>query len=297
MTDDPSIFRVAHDGFELRVLHWPAHPEVEEKEGCALIVHGLGEHAGRYKGVAAMLAQLGYEVFAWDHQGFGESTGKAGDIKSVTSLLGEIDTILRHCQSHSEDYPGILPVLLYGHSMGAVLVLDYLHQLSLGQRILPSTVLLQGAIVTSPSLQLAFQPPRVLVALADWLVKIAPHFRTKNDLELAALSRSEQVVIDYQQDPLNHDQVSLLLGHYLISVGSKLLTPHWSPSVPLLLMHGSGDRICDVEGSRQLSQLASDQITYKEWEGAFHELHHDLVAEEVLAFAKTWIRSELIEGH
>ncbi|MFK8054760.1 MAG: lysophospholipase [Saprospiraceae bacterium] len=272
-------FSLSHRELSLHTYHWSA---TANPNGKAIgIIHGLGEHAGRYSNVASYFCSQGYEVFAFDHQGHGQSDGAKGTIQSWESFVSQIDTFRKAIEG-ALDTPHDL--LLWGHSMGGLVLLDYL-----STRKEAST--LYGAVVTSPPLKLASPPPKILTSLASVISSLAPTLTKSNELNASDLSHDQVVVETYKTDPNNHDRVSMLLGYELLDTPKRLLAKSQSMPVPVLFMHGDADRICDVAGTNQFVKEVTGDVQLKIWPGLFHETHNEPEQLDVFAYAKTWIAS------
>jgi len=247
----------------------------KEARAVVCIVHGLGEHAGRYHDVTHVLADAGIAVYAIDLCGHGLSDGKRGDIGSRSKVLQDIQSLI---QKTKEEHPD-LPVWLYGHSLGGNIVLSY--RLVYGDDI-------SGVIITSPWLILAKPVPAIQVAIMKLLVKIFPKLTIKNGLDSRLLSTIMHVGVDYRNDPLVHPYISLQTGMDAIDYAKMILDRADENHGPVLLMHGSEDQICLAEGSRQLAQKGKAFCTYHEWPGMRHELHHESIwpqeAQEIASF-------------
>ncbi len=269
---------VDHLGLRLKVYHWSTEPTAIAAPAL-LIVHGLGEHAARYEVLAEYFAERGYHVFGFDHQGHGRSDGGRGVIQSWPSLVSEINTLRAYIQRELEQGT---PITLWGHSLGALLSLDYLT----GR---PEAASLPAAILTAPPLQLAYRPSPALVRAGRLLSGLTPDLTIGNGLDPRSLSRDAGVVSLYMVDPLNHDRMSLRLAAQMLTAGTRLSASPQAVPCPLLLMNGSADRISDFEGARKFARQAVGEVTFRVWEGLFHELHQEPEQEEVFAFAKTWL--------
>ncbi len=262
----------AADGQSMHGCIWPTEGEAK---GTVCLVHGLGEHIGRYEHVAKALNEAGWDVAGFDQRGHGRSGGRRGVIPSYASLLDDTRLFLvrqRHRQQGKS-------VALYGHSMGGNLVLNFLLQK-------PGTDLPQKAIVTSPALQLPVSNSQII--LSKWASKILPHVTMKNGIPASKLSRDRAVVEAYQQDPLVHDRISLLLAHCLFHYGEHAMNCGDAISVPTLLLHGRADAVCLIGGSETLATAAS-QIDFRTWEEGFHELHNEPNREEILQTIVQWL--------
>jgi len=270
-------FRLSHAGLSLHAYHWPAIAPSKRK--AIGIIHGLGEHGGRYANVAAYFCAQGYEVFAFDHQGHGQSEGAKGTIESWESFVSEINTF-RSAIEGALDSPHEL--ILWGHSMGALVLLDYLVSR-------PEASTLHGAVVTSPPLKLGNPPPALLRNLASIAASLVPTLTKSNELDASDLSHDEEVVRLYKSDPHNHDRVSMLLGYEMLEAPKRLLAAPQAIPVPMLLMHGDADQICDVAGTQEFAKAAKGEVHLQIWPGLFHETHNEPSQLDVFAYAKTWI--------
>lgn len=246
-----------------------------------ILVHGLGEHCGRYKHVAEFYNNNGITVLSFDHIGHGKSEGIRGHELSYDSTCDDIQMLMDTAKT---EYPG-LPIFLYGHSLGAAQVL---------YMILSRKPQIEGAIATSPVLQPAVAPSVLKVTLARLLNKIMPAFTMENDLDLDALSRDENVVKAYKDDPLVTGKISARLGLELLGKGSWIFANAGALNIPLLLMQGSEDRIVDPKCSAKFGACAPKQwITFKEWQGFYHELHNEPEKKDVLDHQLSWITKQL----
>jgi len=244
--------------------------------GIVCLVHGLGEHSGRYQPLAQALTANGYNVLTYDQRGHGQSAGRRGDTPTYEALLADIDRLLEEAEKR---YSG-LPVFLYGHSLGGNLVLNY---------ILRRRPALSGAVVTSPWLKLAFEPPAWQILLARIMNRIWPRFTQKNGLDPEDLSHDAACVAAYSPDGLVHDRISARLYWLVHEAGRWALDNAAEFHLPLLLMHGTGDRITSVAASREFAAQLSDQVTFKAWEGLRHELHNEQERTEVIEYILSWL--------
>ena len=239
------------------------------------LVHGLGQHCARYQPVAAALTEASFAVMAFDHRGHGRSAGKRGVIPSYDALMDDIDILLEQA---SQRYPGKLR-FLYGHSLGGNEVINY------ALRRKPAVA---GVVATSPGLRTAFKPPAAQLAVGRLMNKVWPAFTMPNGLELAAISRDPAVVEAYQQDPLVHDRLSARLGIELLESGEWAMAHAGEFPVPLLLMHGTADRLTSYQASQEFASKAPN-CTLKLWDGLYHETHNEPEKDVVLATVISWI--------
>jgi len=193
-------------------------------KGVIVLVHGIGEHIGRYEHVARMFTDNQYAFIGSDLTGHGKSGGQRGHADSFEDFYSQITWML---QESEQRYPG-LPVFLYGHSLGANLVLGYVEK---------GVHAVAGAIVTSPALAITRVPP-IKLAVGKLMYALYPRFSMTNSLDTSGLSRDENVVAAYVNDPLVHPLVSARLGLDLINSSQWIRDQGLNINIPLLLLHG-----------------------------------------------------------
>ena len=280
----PATKTLDHGGVHLHVRTWPTQAPPEAQR-LLVVNHGLGEHGGRYAGLADFFTAGGYAVVAFDHQGHGESSGPRGVIASDESLIDELHAVVADAQARLSISPARTAV--WGHSMGALLTL-----LALEGGAVQNSV--RAAVATAAPLELGFAPPPVLRALASPVAALLPNVTRPNGLDRDALSRDPEVVSRYEADPLVHDRVSMRLGHLLLARPRDLLAGVRESRTPVLVMHGSADRIGTLAGAERYATLNRDSgVELRSWPGLYHELHNEPERLEVLAFAKTWLDNTL----
>lgn len=248
--------------------------------GVVALVHGLGEHIGRYDYVAERLNQAGYALVGFDQPGHGKSGGKRG-ATSFEESADEIDHLLQEVERL---YPGT-PRFLYGHSMGALFVLAY---------TLKRKPNLRGVIATSPPLAAGDGVPKSKITFAQIMSKIAPTLTVANGLDRENLSRDHAVIDTYAADPLVHPQVSAKLGYDLFTLGPWVAEHAAEFQVPLLIEQGSQDHIVSYPATQAfVKTLPADRVTFKGWEGYYHETHNEPEKQEVLQFMIDWLDGQL----
>jgi acylglycerol lipase len=263
------------DGLRLFAQAWS--PEAETRAAVCL-VHGQGEHSGRYSHVAAALTQAGFALLAFDLRGHGRSQGKRGHAPSWDALLDDIAQALEEARARFADCPRFL----YGHSLGATLTLCY----GLQRRDL-----LAGVVATGPLLLPAFEPPAWKLSLGRLMYGVWPGFSLNNELDPSGLSRDPQVVQAYVNDPLVHDRISARLGLDMLEMGQWTLEHAAEFTLPLLLMHGGADRLCSPQAVRQFADRAAGDCTYRCWDGLYHEIHNEPEQREVLEAMVRWLQA------
>jgi acylglycerol lipase len=269
---------LSKDGLEIYSQSWEADTAPTRAAIC--LVHGLGEHCGRYIHLAEHLTSHGFAMVAFDLRGHGKSAGIRGHVASSEEFLVEIDRLLLEA---SRRYPD-KPRFLYGHSLGGLLVLYY---------ALKRKPDLAGVIASGAGLRSSLEKQALKIALIKTLASIAPERLTATGLNAEHLSRDPEVVRDYKADPLVHDRASFSLAK-----GSLQLIP-WTFqhaaefSLPLLLMHGTEDQITYPAGSQEFAELVKCDCTLKLWEGLYHETHNEPEKEEVMNFVVGWLESKI----
>lgn len=244
--------------------------------GVVLIVHGLGEHAGRYEHVAQRLNAWGFAVRGYDQCGHGESGGLPGSLPSDTRLLDDLADIIDSTRTRME--PGT-PLILLGHSMGGLVAARFV---SRAIRKLDALVLSSPAL--NPGMN-AFQ--KMLVSV---LPRIAPNLRVGNGLNPAYISHDPSVVQAYTSDPLVHDRISARLARFFATEGAATvaLAPNWK--VPTLLLYAGDDRLVNPQGSRDFAAAAPREwVTAECFEGLYHEIFNERDAEPVFAALRKWL--------
>lgn len=279
MIQNEGTFRGAR-GVELHYRTWA--PE-EEARAVVAIVHGLGEHGGRYGGVANYLVPAGYKLYAFDHRGHGRSPGPRGHADRWADFREDVRAFLTLIRKQA---PG-KPIFLYGHSLGGLITLNYaLHE--------PAGI--DGLIVSAPGLDASGLSPTML-RIARLLSRVAPKLGLGTGLEAAAISRDPAEVKAYKLDPLVHGKGSPRLA---VEAGEAI---EWTMAhakelrLPLLLFYGSADRLVPPANARRFFDAASSKDkTLHEYEGGYHEPHNDLDRERVLADVREWLDERSPQG-
>jgi alpha-beta hydrolase superfamily lysophospholipase len=272
-------WRTGTDQLKIYGQVWQPLPGNEVKAVIAL-VHGMGEHSGRYRRFAEFLTQKGIAIISFDQRGHGKSQGKKGHITHYNQLLDGIDELLERTRLQFKDKP----VFLYGHSMGGNLVLNY---------ALKKPHKVKGLIVTGPLLRLAFEPPVIKVKLAYLMRNLYPAFTLATNLKTEDLSRDKDVVKAYQKDRLVHDRISSSFFINTYEAGLYALQHANELKVPTLLMHGGDDKITSADASEEFAKKARVVCDFMRWDGMYHEIHNEPEKEAVLDQVGDWIFKQL----
>ncbi|MEI6457222.1 MAG: lysophospholipase, partial [bacterium] len=240
------------------------------------LIHGLSDHAGRYRHVGSFFADSGYTMIIPDLRGHGRSFGKRGHFPSFDIVMEDISLFMAEARRRHPE----MPVILYGHSMGGNLVLNYLI------RNMPRVA---GAIVTSPWLRLNLKPALYKAILAISANRFFPSMTRPDGIIPSFLSHDEEVVRKYIADPLVHSLISVRTYLEISRAGEYALKHAEKIGCPLLLMHVTDDRLTSFVASREFSNRVVANITFKAWEGLYHELHNEIEKDEVLGFIRDWL--------
>ena len=266
-----------YDGLKIFTQVW--EPEGSTK-AVINILHGLGEHSGRYAHVAKTFNQAGYSVIASDLRGHGKTEGKRGHAPSFEAFMKDIDVLL---EESSRLYPH-LPQFLWGHSLGGVLVPNY---------VLLRKPQLEGVVITAPPFYSPVTNQKVKVMMAKIAGALMPEVSMASGLKAEWISRDPEVVSRYVNDPLVHGVATLAMAKYTLEAlpWAFKLAHEWA--LPMLIMHGEADKLSFVSGSKELASKIPGNCTLKIWPGLWHEIHNEPEKDEVLAYALGWLDSQL----
>jgi alpha-beta hydrolase superfamily lysophospholipase len=261
------------DGELLFGRHWmPAHPH----GGGIYLLHGLGEHCGRYDALATWLAERGWQVRAHDHHGHGRSPGVRGTIPRSGALAEDAaDLVGRFAREL-----GRRPVL-FGHSMGGALAAELVVV-----RRLPVAAL----VLSSPALDPGLNRLQRLMLAA--MLRLAPGRTMRNGLDPRRISHDPTVVEAYLEDPLVHDRVSARLVAWLVAAGEAAIAAADSLSVDTLMLVAGDDALVAAQGSRRFAERApAGRVTLRWYDGLWHEVFNERAEDRarVLADLDEWL--------
>jgi alpha-beta hydrolase superfamily lysophospholipase len=264
------------DGLEIYARSW--EPEIAKAVIC--LVHGLGEHSGRYAHVAQAFVDAGFALVAFDLRGHGRSGGQRGHFPSLEAIMDDID---QHIRQASEKFPA-LPVFLYGHSLGALLVLNYAtyHEYTL-----------KGVIVTGAGLRSPVLEQKAKVALSKVMGGMLPTLTIPTGLDSDGISRDPEIVRVYKNDPLVHEVATLSAARTGIAAVERAFAHAVEFPAPLLIMHGTADPVTYPYGSQEFAALIPGNCTLKLWDGLYHEIHNEPEQKDVFAFTIDWMNAQL----
>lgn len=269
-----------HDGLKLYLQAWLP----ETPKASLLLVHGLGEHSGRYGEMVAKLNNLGVAVFTFDGRGHGKSAeGKpTAYFDSYEDYLRDIDVLFGKAKNY---LPG-LPSFLYGHSMGGGLVAAY---------VLKYKPQAAGVILSSPAIKEAEGTSYLLITISGLINKLLPKYKVLK-LDVAGVSRIPEEVEKYKTDPLVYQEnIPARTGYELYQMMQFIQSKAESFELPFLLLHGDADRLTNPKGSQLLASKAqSTDKTFKIFHGGYHELINDSDREEVMKLISDWVEERIL---
>ncbi len=271
----PQISGLHGEAGPLALSDW-AMP-VSKPLGTVILVHGLGEHAGRYGEVAAHLHQWGFAVRAYDQQGHGQSEGPRGDLLRPGSLQADLCRVI----DDTRQRPSLanLPLILLGHSLGGLVVARTLAE---GLRPVDAAVLSSPALGAFPNL---FQ--KILLAT---LPRVVPHWRVDNGLKADFVSRDPDVVKAYKTDALVHRRISTGLAAWILENGEKTLADAAQWEVPTLLLYAGQDKLVNAQATTDFARAAPQAVVQAQcFEAMYHEIFNDLYRAQVFAALKRWL--------
>jgi alpha-beta hydrolase superfamily lysophospholipase len=260
-----------------------------------VVVHGLGEHSGRYKDFAAWFVPLGYAVHAFDHRGHGKSWGARGHVNRWGEFREDVRVFLSKVHERAPD----LPLFLLGHSMGGLIVLNYgLHYAAAGPYAHsasggnPPLDTLTGVVSSAPALALGEDVSPGLVLITRFLSRVLPKLQLPNGLDAEGLSHNAEVVRAYREDPLVHSVISARFGAAMARTMTWTMAHAgaWPVDLPLLMLHGGADPICPAKASERfmVNARCNDKTRYV-YPGYFHEVFNEVGREQVLHDVAAWL--------
>lgn len=265
----------SNDGIAFFAQKWEGN-EVPKAVIC--LIHGMGEHSGRYAQWAKSFVNDGYAVAAYDQRGHGKTGGNRGHAPSFDALYDDAEVFL----SKVKEYFPNNKYVIYGHSMGGDVVSNLLI------RRKPHV---DAGILSSPYFRMAFEAPKLKVTLGKWMENILPTLTLPTGLNANHISRDPEEVRKYKSDPLVHDKISAKMGMQLIDNGEYAIAHAREITIPLLVLHGTGDMLTSHKATQEFVANGGANITSKFYEGLYHEMHnepeHNQVYSDILAFLES----------
>jgi alpha-beta hydrolase superfamily lysophospholipase len=268
------------DGVPLHLQQWSA-PEPANR-GTVLIVHGLGEHIGRYAHVAAFLNACGWHVAGHDQRGHGASGGRRGALRRPDDLLRDLSQVIDVLRAQRSG-----PLVLLGHSMGGLVAGRFVAE-GLAEAPAGWYRPVDALVMSSPALDPGMRPlQKLMLAVAGPLL---PWLAAGNGLDPGWISRDPKVVAAYQADPLVHDRITPPLARFIVDGGELVRARAVRWALPTLLMYAGSDRCVAPRGSRAFAEAAPPSVVRTRcFEPLFHEIFNEPEQQQVLQELGQWL--------
>ncbi|HEX5724607.1 MAG TPA: alpha/beta hydrolase [Longimicrobiaceae bacterium] len=266
------------DGIPLHHLSWP----VAAPRAGLLVVHGLGEHAGRYAALARDLAPRGVAVHAFDLRGHGRSGGPRAHAPSFDALVHDLDRFRAEAAAR---LPAGLPLFLLGHSLGGLVALRWLQS--------EPAPALRGAVLSAPLLGVKLRAPRWKVAAAGVLSRWLPALPLASGIDPDTLTHDAAYVRSYREDPLVHARVTpRLYTEFMAAIPRALAEPE-RVRLPVLVLVPGADAIVDAEAVRAFARRLAGDVTVREYPGFYHESLNEVDRHRVVIDLLEWMEARL----
>ncbi|MEL6892811.1 MAG: lysophospholipase [Actinomycetota bacterium] len=265
-----SHYGAAADGRVQFRRRWRA----DSPRAAMLLVHGIGEHVGRYEHVGAAFATAGIDVLAHDQRGFGLTEGRRAFVRTFDEYLDDIEPLLDDRRSSD------VPVILMGHSLGGLIATAYL----VSDRPQPDL-----AVLSAPALDAT--APAWQRKIAPLLGRVAPRMHLKADFDGSILSRDPAVQLAYEQDPLRVDGSTASLGKAILATMAATTERLDRLRVPSYVLHGTSDELVPPDASAPLGTLPG--VTRRLWDGLRHECLNEPEQDQVIAEIIAWLDAQL----
>ncbi len=249
-----------------------------EARGIVLVSHGLGEHSGRYRHVAAALTGAGFVCYGIDHIGHGLSEGMRAYVPDGWLPVRDMDQLYHMARA---DFPD-LPVLLFGHSMGSLIGLAF---------ELRNPGRLRGIALTGLPVHGEYDKPAWLISLCLWAAQYIPKLRLSPPGLPTVLTGDDEALRAWREDPLvDKGMWRVGTSAALIRLGREICQRAGEIETPLLLLHGSDDHLVPASGSAFLAdEVSSDHVTLKIYDGLRHELVNETARDEIIGTIRDWL--------
>ena len=255
--------------------------EIDRPSAACILVHGLGEHGGRYTRLAEALTRTGYSVWIADHRGHGRSIGQRGDCVSTEILIEDLHLLV---ELVANQHPALARVMI-GHSLGGLLAIAYAAQ---------HPEQLRAVAVSSPALGIGIPLPLWKPTLVRALARILPRTPVPNGVDPSWVSRDPAVVSGYRNDPLVHRVVS---ARCAVALERSILDSPAQASrlkTPCLILQAGEDKICDAQASQRFAlSVQQAPVTFRRYDGLYHELFNEPEKDRVIEDLLQWLRETL----
>jgi len=246
--------------YKIYLREWLPNQKAEKN---VFIIHGLGEHSGRYEDFAKNLTRKNIGVFCIDLIGHGKSNGKRGHIKSFEDYINAVENGIIFIRKKFLD----TPIILFGHSLGGLICLKFLLDRESKE--------IEKAILSSPWIETALKIPKHLLFIHKIFQKIIPRLQLSNNLITSHLSKNQKVVTDYESDILVHDKITLNLFSEILTTIEDVLKRSSRIKVQTFIYHGKNDKIISYKGTEKIANSIPNN-KFILFDNIYHEPHNDI---------------------
>jgi alpha-beta hydrolase superfamily lysophospholipase len=274
------------DGVELCIQDWPL-PQGARRRGAALIIHGMGEHGGRFGGVASVLNEIGIAVRCYDQRGFGKSGGPRAAIPALNTPLDDAKLVFDRLAAEAREAGDRDAPFLIGHSMGGTIAA----RAATGGWIRP-----RGLVLSSPALKTRLSAPaRLLVAVAS---RITPNLVLPHSVPFHRLSHDPLIVSEKSADVLCHAYMTPRMLAFVLAAGAQACRDAAKLDVPTLLLIAGDDRLVDPQGAREFAAAMPAYVTLHWYAPLWHDVFNEREPEraQVLGDLRDWMLQQLAGG-
>lgn len=253
-------------------------PDSSAVDRVIVMIHGLGEHLGRYDHWARKFCDSGSAFYALDTHGHGKTTGGRGHTESFSLIYDDIAELVARARRENPS----AKIFLYGHSMGGCLALG---------ATLNRELRIDALILTGPAIKPGFEPPAWKISLAKFLDRFLPALALGNELDIEGISSDPDVIKAYKNDPLVHDRISVRwFNEWLRAVDQILATTRYF-KLPILIIHGANDKLTSPVAASLLAQSIGSHAKFHLWPGAKHEVHNEPCKDDVYRYIWQWMQT------
>lgn len=267
----------SYDGFRLFEQSWAPENE-SDIQALLIIVHGYGEHSGRYNHVGSFFASKGFYVAAFDHRGHGQSDGKDTIIRSVDDCAEDVGFFLERIRTRVPGTPGFI----LAHSMGGLITTAF---------VLKKQPQLHGILLSGAVVKISDEISPFLVKVSGVLAKIAPNMKTIK-LDGDSVSRDPEVVHLYNVDPLNYrGGIPAVTGAAMNKAIADVEAHASEFTLPVRIMYGTEDKLADPTGSENLyTYFSSNDKTLVPYKGLYHEILNEPEKDQIMKECLAWMK-------
>ncbi|MGA9769329.1 MAG: lysophospholipase [Blastocatellia bacterium] len=251
--------------------------EVDNARGEVVILHGFGEHSGRYGPLTEHLINNSYTVTGYDHRGHGLSDGLPGHIENFSEYDDDLQKILSYARDRAKS-PNLY---LIAHSMGGLIALRHIAKQAGGIR---------GAVISAPLIAVAVPVPAHKLMIARLSARLRPHMRLDNGINPSHLSRDSEVGKAYATDPLVNRKVSARWFAEATRAMEEMKDRATQITLPVLVMHGTEDKLASVDATKRLfEKIGSKDKELIVYQGYYHELFNEPEKHQLYERATEWL--------